>query len=84
MGAVLFTTGPYIEMAISAQTPMTPSIKEGIVTWRVPLGEGAVVHVALENCGHYVRWLFDHPERASGLDLEVAIHLVETYGSPKS
>ena len=42
-------------------------------TWRVPLGEGAVPHVALEDCGFYVRWLFDHPERANGMDLEVAI-----------
>ncbi|KAH6713951.1 hypothetical protein BKA61DRAFT_689322 [Leptodontidium sp. MPI-SDFR-AT-0119] len=73
MGAAIFTTGPYIEMAISAQTPMTPSIEDGVVTWRVPLGEGAVVHVALEDCGYYVRWLFDHPERASGMDLEVAV-----------
>lgn len=30
MGAALFTTGPYIEMTIAAQTPMTPSI-EGYV-----------------------------------------------------
>ena len=43
------------------------------MTWRVPLGEGAVPHVSLEDCGYYVRWLFDHPERANGMDLEVAI-----------
>ena len=60
-------------MAISSQTIMTPTVEDGIVTWRVPLGEGAVVHVALEDCGHYVKWLFDQPERASGMDLEVAI-----------
>jgi hypothetical protein len=73
MGAALFTTGPYIEMAISSQTIMTPTIEDGVATWRVPLGDGAVTHVALEDCGYYVRWLFDHPERASGMDLEVAI-----------
>jgi hypothetical protein len=73
MGAALFTTGPYIEMAISGMTVMTPTIEDGVVTWRVPLGNGAVTHVALEDCGFYVRWLFDHPERASGMDLEVAI-----------
>jgi hypothetical protein len=43
------------------------------MTWRVPLGAGAVPHVSLEDCGYYVRWLFDHPERANGMDLEVAI-----------
>jgi NmrA-like family len=73
MGAAVFTTGPYIEMVISPGTPMTPTVEDGVVTWRVPLGAGAVPHVALEDCGYYVRWLFDHPERANGMDLEVAI-----------
>jgi len=73
MGAALFTTGPYIEMTISSLTVMTPTIEDGVATWRVPLGDGAVTHVALDDCGYYVRWLFDHPERASGMDLEVAI-----------
>jgi hypothetical protein len=79
MGAALFTSGPYIEMAISPQTVMTPTVEDGVVTWRVPLGGGAVPHVALEDCGYYVRWLFDHPERADGMDLEVAIdHITYT------
>ncbi|MEU6226321.1 NmrA family NAD(P)-binding protein [Streptomyces sp. NPDC047042] len=73
MGAAVFTSGPYIEMVISPLTPMTPSVEDGVVTWRVPLGDGAVPHVALEDCGFYVRWLFDNPERANGMDLEVAI-----------
>jgi len=76
MGAAIFTSGPYIEMAISAMTPMSPTVEDGIVTWRVPLGEGAVPHVALEDCGYYVRWLFDHPQLANGMDLEVAIEHV--------
>lgn len=73
MSAALFTTGPYIEMTISSATIMTPSIENGVATWRVPLGDGAVTHVALDDCGYYVRWPFDHPERASGMDLEVGI-----------
>lgn len=76
MGAALFTTGPYIAMAIGARTPMSPAVEDGIVTWRVPLGEGAVCHVDLDDCAHYVRWLFDHQERANGLDLEVAIDMI--------
>ena len=73
MGAALFTSGPYIEMVISTGSLMTPTVEDGVLTWRVPLGEGAVPHVSLEDCGYYVRWLFDHPERANGMDLEVAI-----------
>jgi hypothetical protein len=76
MGAAVFTTGPYMEMAISAMTPMTPSVEDGVVTWRVPLGAGAVPHVALDDCGFYVRWLFDHPARTNGMDLQVAIEQV--------
>jgi hypothetical protein len=52
MGAAVFTTGPYMEMAISAMTPMTPAIEDGVVTWRVPLGNGPVPHVALDDCGY--------------------------------
>ncbi|HXC74219.1 MAG TPA: NmrA family NAD(P)-binding protein [Sphingomicrobium sp.] len=77
MGAALFTSGPYLEMAFSSRTPMTPTVEDGVVTWRVPLGDGAVVHVALDDCAYYVRWLFDHPERANGMDLEVAIEPVK-------
>jgi hypothetical protein len=77
MGAAVFTSGPYIEMVISPRTVMTPSIEDGVVTWRVPLGEGAVPHVSLEDCGFYVRWLFDNPERANGMNLEVAIEHVK-------
>ena len=73
MGAAVFTTGPYMEMVISPLTPMTPTVEDGVATWRVPLGDGAVPHVALEDCGYYARWLFDHPERANGMNLEVAI-----------
>ncbi len=77
MGAALLTTGPYMEMAISSRTPMTPSVEDGVLTWRVPLGNGAVPHVALEDCGYYARWLFDNRERANGMDLEVAIEHVD-------
>lgn len=77
MGTAVFTSGPYIEMTISPMTPMTPSVEDGIVTWRVPLGEGAVPHVSLEDCGYYVRWIFDNPDRSNGMNLEVAVEHVK-------
>jgi uncharacterized protein YbjT (DUF2867 family) len=82
MGVAVFTTGPYIEMSIAKATIFTPKVEiddkagdgAGVVTWRVPLGsDGAVAHVSLDDCEYYVRWLFDHPGRSNGLDLEVAI-----------
>lgn len=77
MGAALFTTGPYMEMVLSPGTPMTPTFEDGVLTWRVPLGDGAVPHVALEDCGFYVRWLFDHAELANGMNLAVAVDHVK-------
>lgn len=47
-----------------------------MLTWRVPLGDGAVAHVALDDCAYYVRWLFDHPDVANGMNLEVAMEHV--------
>jgi hypothetical protein len=76
MGAALFTTGPYIEIVLGMATPMSPSIEDGIITWRVPLGQGAVPHVALDDCEVYVRWLFDNQREANGMNLEVAIEHV--------
>jgi hypothetical protein len=87
MGLGVFTTGPYIEMCISAMTIFTPvTEKDGTVVWREPLGEdgGGVVHVALEDCEYYVRWMFDHPERSNGLDLEVAIEHVSYHDLAKA
>lgn len=77
MGAAVFTTGPYIEMALAAGTPMSPTIEDGVVTWKVPLGDGAVPHVSLEDCEYYVRWMFDNQSKVNGTDLEVAIAHVD-------
>ncbi|TFB02454.1 NmrA-like family domain-containing protein 1 [Trichoderma ghanense] len=77
MGAALYTTGPYMQMALGQRTPMSPVLEDGVVTWKVPLGEGAVAHVDLDDCEYYVRWLFDHQDRSNGLDLKVAISLVD-------
>ncbi|KAK4071928.1 hypothetical protein Trisim1_008444 [Trichoderma cf. simile WF8] len=84
MGAAIFTTGPYIQMALGMRTPMSPVVEDGVVTWKVPLGEGAVAHVDLDDCEYYVRWLFDHQYRSNGLDLEVAIELVDYHEMAKA
>ncbi|KAL6230167.1 hypothetical protein BDW75DRAFT_248895 [Aspergillus navahoensis] len=77
MRAALFTTGPYIDMAIGHRTLMTPYVDgDGVVIWAVPLGQGAVPHVCLQDCGVYVRWLFENREEANGMNLEVAIEHV--------
>lgn len=73
-------------MSISSNTIFTPSVEDGIATWRVPLGEhgGGVVHVALDDCEYYVRWMFDNAERINGRDLEVAIEHVSYHDLAKA
>ncbi|KAL5095115.1 hypothetical protein Trisim1_003724 [Trichoderma cf. simile WF8] len=78
MKIALFTTGPYIDMMLSPGTVITPNIEtdeagEAVVTWRAPLGDGACPHVALDDCGHYVLWLFDNYNEADGMNLETSI-----------
>ena len=77
MKATIFTSGPYMEMAFYSRAAMSPVIVDGVVTWRLPLDNGAVPHYALEDGGHYVKWIFDNPERANGIDLEVAIDHID-------
>lgn len=86
MGAASFTTGPYIEMAIASGTIFTPTVEDGVVTWRLPLGEhgGGVVHVALDDCAYYVRWMFDNADKINGKDLEVAIEHVSYHDLAKA
>ncbi|KAI0154142.1 NmrA family protein [Xylariaceae sp. FL1272] len=73
MRSALFTTGPYIEMTLSALTPLSPTLEDGVATWRVPLASGAVPFTALADCGVYVKHLFDHPDESSGVELASAI-----------
>lgn len=78
MGAGLLTTGPYIDITLAPQAPMTVSLAgetDGVARWRMPLGaDGAVPFVSLEDTGVYARWMFDHAQReASGLELKTAI-----------
>jgi hypothetical protein len=77
MGAASFSTGPYVDLLISKYTPMAPKIEDGVVTWRVPLANGSISLVDLEDCGYYVRWLLDNQEHANGTDLKVAVEMVD-------
>ncbi|KAI1816136.1 NAD(P)-binding protein [Poronia punctata] len=82
MRSAVFTTGPYIEMTIGKGTIFAPEVDEedGVVVWRVPLGNnGAVPFTAVDDCGVYVKYLFDNHDQTGGVDLRVALAHV-TFG----
>ncbi len=38
----------------------------------VPLGDGAIPMIHLDDIGEYARWVFDHPDQSAGMNLEIA------------
>ncbi|KAI3321450.1 NAD(P)-binding protein [Xylariaceae sp. AK1471] len=76
MRSAVFTTGPYIEMTIGKNTVFPVKVEDGVAVWRVPLGDGAIPLTAVDECGVYVKYLFDHVDEADGLELQAAIEHV--------
>ncbi|KAK0708475.1 hypothetical protein B0H67DRAFT_603426 [Lasiosphaeris hirsuta] len=75
MRVAALTTGPYMDMALSAFTPVSPAIERDEET-----GEevGAVAHTSLDDLQYYARWLFDHyaDDEVDGMNLEVGIDYI--------
>ena len=42
--------------------------------WALPLGDGHVNLIALQDLGFFARWVFDNPLETSGKDIQVASH----------
>lgn len=53
---------------------MLPSkTPEGKYTFTIPLDDGEMVFIHLEDYGRYVEWIFRNPAQSAGLDLGVGI-----------
>lgn len=71
MKVSVLTSGPYMEMLFDGV--FVPKLQEdGTLIYAHPIGKGHVPMVHLEDIGKYARWIFDHPQKSDGLDLEVA------------
>lgn len=71
MAVSVLTSGPYMEMLFDGV--FVPKVQEdGTLVYAHPIGNGHVPMVHLEDIGKYARWIFDNPDKANGLDLEVA------------
>ena len=67
----VLTSGPYMEMLFDGV--FVPRIQpDGTLVYAHPIGEGKVPMVHLDDIGKYARWIFEHPEKSNGMDLEVA------------
>lgn len=74
MRSAVFTTGPYIEMTIGRATVFPPSVENGEAIWRAPLADGAIPFTAVDDCGVFVKYLFDHSENeGDGMELQAAL-----------
>lgn len=70
----IITTSPYIEQLWGIQLPV--KLAEGVYEFRLPLADGAIPYTCVEEMGPYVRWIFDHPDRSSGLNVKLAVEHV--------
>ncbi|KAK4574439.1 hypothetical protein LTR86_001280 [Recurvomyces mirabilis] len=63
-------SGPYIEMLAEA---LVPSVDDnGTYTFNLPLDNGAIPFIHLEDFGRYIDWILSHLDEASNLDLAVS------------
>lgn len=70
----LLTTGPYLETLSEGHRPKKEA--EDTYVFRVPLEDGAVPIISLEDIGRYALWIFDTPSESVGLNLAVATETI--------
>jgi len=71
MKTSILTSGPYLEMLWEGMF-LPQQRADGTFVFPHPIGDGAVPMISLDDLGRYARWIFDNPERADGMDLEIA------------
>lgn len=73
----VITTGPYIESLGGVMRPIQDS--EGVYVFRVPLSDGTIPFIYLDDLARYVYWIFSNPAESAGRDLRVATEHVSFY-----
>ena len=70
----ILTTGPYIEGFSERFAPRIDS--DGTYVFEIPLNDGAIPFVCLEDLGPYVHWIFSNIDQSAGFNLKVAVEHV--------
>lgn len=66
----ILSSGPYIESLNEHYRPKVDSA--GVYVFQLPLAQGAMPFIHLEDLGTYARWILDNPSQSSGMELEIA------------
>ncbi|KAK5049369.1 hypothetical protein LTR84_004298 [Exophiala bonariae] len=72
MKSTLFTVGPYMDMLLDGMFHPSEVHEDGTIVWENPSEDGKIPLMALDDVGVFVKWIFDHPERSAGINLEMA------------
>lgn len=69
----VLTSCMYLEMFSELLAPF-PEVVDGEkgYVFKAPVGSGTPPMIYLEDLGRYAKWLFEHPERANGMNLKIA------------
>lgn len=70
MAWTIIKSGPYIDNLWQLMAPTTDS--NGTYLFQLPLGNGAIPFIDLDDLAGYTHWALTHPEQSNGLDLGVA------------
>ncbi|KAH0837609.1 hypothetical protein AYO21_10995 [Fonsecaea monophora] len=71
MAWTVINSGPYIEMLWELLLPERGS--DDVYSFKLPLGQGAIPFVHLEDFGRYAAWIYTHEDEANGMVLDIAI-----------
>ncbi|KAL8400819.1 hypothetical protein RB594_001005 [Gaeumannomyces avenae] len=66
----IIRSGPYLDQLSSINRPVAG--KDGVMVFHLPLGDGAVPFIDLDDFGKYVHWALAHPEESNRLDFGIA------------
>ena len=68
----VLTSCLYMEGLSEMLSPHPDPENPGSLVFPLPLGKGKCPLIFLEDYGKYARWIFDNPDRSTGLELHVA------------
>lgn len=68
----IHATVPYIELLSKFFGPRRYPETPDVMSFTSAMRDVQVPLIYLDDIGRYARWIFDHPERSSGMDLQVS------------